>query len=310
MLGGCFNYDLPYPEDGLTDAVDVVDPDTALDPDLDPDLDTALDSDPDVPVSTPGFVTISPDTYTMGSPTGEPGRYSDETEHMVTLTGSFEIMEKEVTQGQFEGQMEYNPSGFGSCGADCPVETVNWHEAAAYANAVSTGAGLDECYTCTGSGDSVTCEPSASYATPYDCPGYRLPTEAEWEYAARAGTPGGTYNGTSTLTLCESPNSVLDPIAWFCGNASSMTHSVGEQTPNSWELHDILGNVLEWCHDWYDSYGGAVTDPWGPETGESRVLRGGSWSDGARSARAAARNYRVPDIRTNEFGFRLARSLP
>jgi formylglycine-generating enzyme required for sulfatase activity len=305
MLGGCYDFDLPYPEDGLTDAADVLDIDTVLD--LDPDPDMALDSD--APPTTPGFVTISPVPFMMGSPTEEPGRFSDENEHSVTLTGSFEIMEKEVTQGQFEELMEYNPTDFVSCGADCPVDTMNWHEAAAYANAVSVDADLDECYTCTGSGDSVTCEPSASFATPYDCPGYRLPTEAEWEYAARAGTTGGTYNGTSTLTECESPNTVLDPIALFCGNASSTTHSVGGQTPNSWGLFDILGNVWEWCHDWYDPHEGTVTDPWGPVTGSSRVLRGGSWSSAARSTRAATRNYRVPTIRINDFGLRLARSL-
>jgi formylglycine-generating enzyme required for sulfatase activity len=249
----------------------------------------------------------------MGSPASEPGRIAArEVEHEVTLTRSFEIMAYEVTQWQFEALMGYNPSSFGSCGSDCPVEMVNWHEAAAYANALSTDAGYAECYTCSGSGTGVTCSPSATYATPYDCPGYRLPTEAEWEYAARAGTTWGTYNGTSTLTGCESPNTVLDPIAWFCGNSSGATHAVGDKTAYAWDLYDMLGNVLEWCHDWYvEGLGtGAVTDPWGPVTGSYRVLRGGSWSGYARDARAARRDDYDPGGPGNNIGFRLARSLP
>jgi formylglycine-generating enzyme required for sulfatase activity len=139
-----------------------------------------------------------------------------------------------------------------------------------------------------------------------------LPTEAEWEYAARAGTTGGTYNGTSTLTDCTMPNTVLDPIAWFCGNASSTTHEVGTRDPNPWGLYDMLGNVYEWCHDWYvEGLGtGAVTDPWGPVTGSYRVSRGGSWSYDARYARAAYRHDRDPGNRFYYIGFRLARSLP
>jgi formylglycine-generating enzyme required for sulfatase activity len=256
------------------------------------------------------MVSITAGTFTMGSPASEPGRQWNETQHEVTLTRDFAIQPTEVTQGQFETLMRYNPSYFASCGSDCPVETVSWHEAAAYANAVSASEGFAECYECTGSGASVSCSLDASFATPYDCPGYRLPTEAEWEYAARAGTTGGTYNGTSTLTGCESPNAVLDPIAWFCGNASSTTHPVGGKTANAWGLYDMLGNVWEWCHDWSDAYPGDVTDPWGPVTGSSRMFRGGSWGNDAGDARAASRTGSDPGGRADGIGFRLARSLP
>ncbi len=258
---------------------------------------------------TPGFVTIVPGTFTMGSLTSEPGRRPDETEHVVTLTGSFEMMAHEVTQDQFEPLMGYNPSNSDSCDTNCPVDTVNWHDAAAFANALSVAAGYGECYRCTGSGTGVGCEPSASYATPYDCPGYRLPTEAEWEYAARAGTTGGTYNGTSTLTDCTLPNTVLDPIAWFCGNSSFTTHAVGVKGANQWGLYDMLGNLYEWCHDWYDAYPQDVTDPWGPGSGLNRVLRGGSWYGLAMYARAASRIHIAPGTRDYYLGFRLARSI-
>jgi formylglycine-generating enzyme required for sulfatase activity len=151
---------------------------------------------------------------------------------------------------------------------------------------------------------------AAAYATPYACPGYRLPTEAEWEYAARAGTTTGTYNGTSTLLYCEQPNGVLDSIAWFCGNGGSTTHAAGGKTANAWGLYDLLGNVWEWVHDWYAAYPGDASDPWGPAAGSLRVIRGGSWVNVAQYARAADRNYDDPSSRGDSLGFRPVRSLP
>ncbi len=244
----------------------------------------------------------------MGSPPGEEGRDDNETQHEVTLTQDFEILATEVTQSEFEAVMGYNPSHFSGC-ADCPVEWVSWYEAAAYCNALSDAAGLDRCYVCSGSDEEVECEPGSSFTTPYDCTGYRLPTEAEWEYAARAGTTTATYNGDLDDIDCSS--AVVDPIAWYCGNSDDTTHLVGTRGSNDWGLHDMLGNVWEWCHDWDDVYpDGSVTDPWGPPSGSHRVIRGGSWNFLARLARAALRGRDRPAYRYDNVGFRPVRSRP
>jgi formylglycine-generating enzyme required for sulfatase activity len=163
-----------------------------------------------------------------------------------------------------------------------------------------------------------------------DCTGYRLPTDAEWEYAARAGTTTGTYNGTSTLKGAESPNTVLDPIAWFVGNskvtysgsydctslggpnASCGTNPVKSKQANAWGLYDMLGNVQEWIGDYYGDYPtGTVTDPTGPSTGTYRVTRGGGWVEDAKWVRAAVRPCcSAPDYQSPDNGFRPVRSGP
>jgi len=258
----------------------------------DGDGDGDADGDADMPAK---WARLSGGTFTMGSPASEEGRYDDETQHQVTLTRDYEIQTTEVTQSQFKAVMGYDPSDFGGCG-DCPVETVRWYEAAAYCNALSDLAILDRCYDCSGSGFSVICEPSGSYSSPYDCPGYRLPTEAEWEYAARSGTTGASYAD-------------LDDVAWYHGNSGVETHPVGSKNPSPWGLHDMLGNVWEWCHDWHDDYpSGSVTDPWGPETGSGRLLRGGSAVSHARYARAAGRTWPAPGGSADDVGFRPVRS--
>ena len=142
----------------------------------------------------------------------------------------------------------------------------------------------------------MECEPGDSYSSPYECPGYRLPTESEWEYAARAGTFGPRYGD-------------LDDVAWYSGNSGGRTHDVGGLDPNDWGLYDMLGNAWEWCHDWYDDYpSGSVTDPWGPSTGSARVSRGGSWGLGAEGVRAADRAWGGPGGRADFIGFRPSRS--
>jgi formylglycine-generating enzyme required for sulfatase activity len=249
------------------------------------------------------FVRIEPGTFTMGSPEGELGRQDDEIQHAVTLTRAFLLQATEVTQGEYSALMRGNPSAFTDCGVDCPVEQVRWFDATAYANAVSATEGLAPCYDA--SGEVV------GGATVYDCEGYRLPTEAEWEYAARAGTTTATYRGNLSgdpFSCVRQAN--LDLIAWHCGNLGDMAQPVGGKQANAWGLYDMLGNVWEWTHDWYGEYGGPVTDPSGAASGSYRVVRGGSWGFLAVDARAAMRGYVDPDGGIFYRGFRLARTLP
>jgi len=247
--------------------------------------------------------------FDMGSPVEEAGRHSNELQHEVTLTRDYSILSSEITQSMFETLMGYSPSYHDTCGSSCPVEMVSWHEAAAWCNALSQEAGLSECYDCEGSGVDSVCQLSTLFSTPYDCPGFRLPTEAEWEYAARAGTTTATYTGdlNSDILDCEHPNLILDPIAWFC---ESGPQPVMQKMPNSWGLYDILGNVWEWCHDHYeeDYPAGPVIDPVNAPGSGKRSFRGGAWHYLASSSRAASRSRRNPEDREFYVGFRPVRT--
>jgi formylglycine-generating enzyme required for sulfatase activity len=267
------------------------------------------------------MVLIPAGTFTMGSPNDELGRLDREgPQHQVTLTRSFYLQTTEVTQAQWESVMGNNPSYFSGCGGDCPVETVNWWEAIAYVNQLSVAEGLPTCYTLSGCGatlpgQGMTCTGVTVNATggnPYLCQGYRLPTEAEWEYAYRAGTTTAFYNGGISVPDC-SYDANLDAIGWYCGNSGSTMHPAAQKVPNAWGLYDMSGNVLEWVWDWYSStyYSSSpAEDPLGPESGSSRVLRGGSWSDYAQGCRAAYRSSAAPGSRVHYLGFRPARSGP
>jgi len=270
------------------------------------------------------WIEVTAGDFYMGSPLDEPGRFSNgvdyEVYHLVTITKDYFILQTEVAQGDFEDVMGYNPSHWGQegtgvyCGRDCPVEQVNWNEAAAFCNAISLADGYEQCYTCTGSGDSVSCEPKAEYTKPNDCLGYRLPTEAEWEYSARAGTTTSTYNGTidENHLGCEENNNVLNTIAWFCDNSRNKTHPSKLLDPNNLVIYDMLGNVNEWCHDWWQNELSSLheTDPFGPISGNNRVLRGGSYDSEARECRTAYRSSLPPFIGGYSNGFRPVRTIP
>lgn len=254
------------------------------------------------------WIGVSRGEFFMGSRATDPGREDDEIRHSVRLTHAFFIQATEVTQAQFHRVMGYNPSRYFGCGLDCPVEQVSWHEAAAYTNALSAMEGLEECYVCRGARELVECYRLES---PYICEGYRLPTEAEWEYAARGGT-----------SLEPRNEKVLNDVAWHLDNSrvhyvdsfpiagGSGPRSVGLRQANRLGLNDTLGNVAEWCHDWYSTYGlyGNV-DPYGAGAGEGRVIRGGSWWDPSSRVRIPLRGSSSPNSRSDTNGFRVVRSL-
>lgn len=267
-----------------------------------------------VKVRAPGdWVLIKAGSFMMGSPESEKGRTSREGLHRVTLTHDFILQTTEVTQGQWEEVMGSNPSMYKSCGRDCPVEQANWFEAATYCNKLSQREGLSECYRMseckTNPATGLRC--GAVSFEGLSCPGYRLPTEAEWEYAARAGTSTATYRGDldPNALRCETPNKVLDPLGWFCGNSSETPHPVGRKLANAWGLHDMLGNVWEWTLDWFESsLSGPATDPTGPLESPRRVSRGCAWRSDAARCRAAFRYSGGPGNRGDDVGLRPART--
>jgi len=262
-----------------------------------------------------GWVCVPAGSYTMGSPDDEPGRYDNETQHQVTLTCGFLMKATEVTQAEWQAVMGSNPSYCVSCGGTCPVERVSWNKVVAYCNALSSSEGLERCYQDSGGADYDAADAAARVPPAWPqglaCLGYRLPTEAEWEYAARAGTQTAFYTGaiTNAGNDCgDDPN--LDLAGWYCGNAGGSIHPVGGKPANAWGLYDMLGNVWEWCWDWYGDYPGAVSDPLGPPAGSYRVTRGGSRNDYAVYARAANRSGYGPNGVSYNLGFRPVRSIP
>lgn len=243
-------------------------------------------------------------TYWIGSPADEVGRFPDERRHQVEITRGFWLMATEVTEGQWrELLIPTNPSRLSLCD-NCPVERVSWWEAVAFANLASEREDLERCYdvsSCTGTLGTGDFECREVPFRGLTCTGYRLPTEAEWEVAARA-VPAGN----------DRPEPIygrdLGSIAWYSGNSGRRTHPVGTLQPNAWGFSDMLGNLYEWTANAYAFYpaNGPVRDPLA-EKGSFRVVRGGSWYSDARFARAAFRYGWHPSSQVHYFGFRLAR---
>ena len=250
------------------------------------------------------IVQIPSGTFTMGSPEGEADRY-DETQHQVTISKGFYMGKYEVTQELYQTVTGVNPSNFSSNPATGeiqsrrPVERVTWYDAVEFCNKLSERESLTPTYTITDrfptSGYPIA---SATVTVNWDANGYRLPTEAEWEYACRAGTTTA-YNNTG--------NTLSNNTGWYLDNSLGKTHEVGKK-PSAFSLHDMHGNVYEWCWDWYGSYAsGAQTDPRGAASGSLRVKRGGSWGSYARNLRSAGRSYDFPYGRSGGIGFRVVR---
>jgi formylglycine-generating enzyme required for sulfatase activity len=249
----------------------------------------------------------------MGSPPSEPGRSNDESLHQVTIGRAFLMKTTEVTQSEWQSVMGNNPSAHSRC-ADCPVERVNWYESVVYANALSARDGYAPCYD-KGAGGAYDPTAAAASQTPIwtaglACAGYRLPTEAEWEYAARAGTTTAFWSGAATASNGRCPvDPGLEPGGWYCNNATG-SRVVGAKRANPWGLYDMNGNVWEWVWDWDGPYPGAAIDPVGPATGTRRGERGGSYFNISYSCRSAERFSDLPRSSLDNSGFRLSRSLP
>jgi len=219
------------------------------------------------------FVLIPAGKFMMGSPETEKGRFADETQHEVTISKPFYMGKYSVTQEQYEAITGTNPSNFK--GVKSPVENVSWEDAQEFCKKLSAK-----------SGKTV-----------------QLPTEAQWEYACRAGTISAYYCGDEEADLAR--------VAWRSLNSGGTTHPVGQKEPNAWVLYDMHGNVWEWCEDLFGEYPtGVATDRRGSRTGTGRVLRGGSWNSNPWVCRSAVRRSFTPDFRYNDIGFRLMLAGP
>jgi formylglycine-generating enzyme required for sulfatase activity len=225
-------------------------------------------------------------TFTMGSPTTEAGRATNETEHNVTLTKGFYLGKYEVTQAQYEAVTGTNPSEFNATGnGNRPVEKVTWTEAVAFCNLLTNQ-------------EQAAGRLPAGWA-------YVLPTESQWEYACRAGTTTA-YSWGATIASSNA-NYNWDGAA-TTGNDFKQTRDVGQYAANPWGFFDMHGNVWEWTADWYQAAyptGNPVIDPTGPASGSHRVKRGGSWSHDGTDLRSAKRSHSPPSARNNFLGFRV-----
>lgn len=258
------------------------------------------------------FVHVDAGTFDMGSSVFDADRADDELEHTVVLTNDFEMARTEITAEQFELYAGYNPVQENVTCTDCPVQNVSWSEAAAFTNTMNDFHGLESCYVCDGSGVDVECSLAMD---PYECEGFRLPTEAEWEYAADAGQ-GFTYPGS------DDPSEV----GWFFDSSDHHTEPVGLLLPNALGLVDMGGNVREFVNDWYSDYSpGVVTNPYSDVVEGGRPIeRGASFDCIPRHMRVVTRYFHMNSdtehpnngvgqdreyVRDAHVGFRIVRGL-
>lgn len=294
-----------------------------------PVIPTSTPTSPPTPTQPPaptGFVYFAPGSFIMGSPSDEACRDSDETQHTVTLTNGFYMMETEVTRQMWadlrtvQATLPSDPSDTAySWTMNHPVQYITWYESILFANLMSLQYGYTQCYY-----------KDAGFTTPVDATnytselfycnftanGYRLPTESEWEYVCRAGTTGAfscnepDYTSESCGSCLAFANPMLEQYCVYCANDPDSTAEVGSKLPNPEGLYDIHGNVWEWCWDWHGPYPtGSVTDPTGAISGSYREQRGGSWGSYASGCRTANRYSYAPDPRSYYVGFRLLRTV-
>ena len=264
-------------------------------------LDNDCDGETDEGAACPrdrALVVVAPGVFRRGSPPEEAFRDEDETAGDVELTRTLLVRRTEVTQAEWQGVTGDNPSAVAA--ADRPVEQITWYDAIGFANALSERDGLPVCYAVDGA--------EVGWPDGLDCQGWRLPTEAEWEYLARAGTVGATWTADEGVTLAEA--------AWYSENSEDLHHPVGSRLDSPFGLFDVYGNVAEWVWDRYGPYPepdpaeGPVVDPLGPADGAERVARGGAFSFRARLLRSANRAQHSPMTRSGSLGLRLVRTAP
>ena len=249
------------------------------------------------------FVLIPAGSFLMGSPKSEKGRQWNEKRHKVVISKSFYMGESEVTQGQWEKLVGFNPSSFSKLGKNYPVDTISWDQCIEFIRVLNKWENTDR---------------------------YQLPTEAQWEYACRAGSTTAFAEGNVTTNSCNEPEPALIHTAWYCYNSGDASpaggfkpHPVKTRKPNKWGLYDMHGNVQEWVLDsckWRNFWRtrvGAVTDTYKDniidplnKTGEHRIIRGGGWYQKSKYQRSAYRSYYKPGVKRNSLGFRIVRLQP
>ncbi len=244
------------------------------------------------------FVLIPSGNFVMGSPKSETGRQWNEKQHTVVISKSFYMGETEVTQGQWEKLVGFNPSSFSKLGKNYPVDTISWDQCKEFIRVLNGWENTNR---------------------------YQLPTEAQWEYACRAGSTSAFSNGPITTDSCNKPEPALINMAWYCYNSGDMSpaggfkpHPVKTGKPNNWGLYDMHGNVQEWVLDsckwrnfWRtrvgvvtDTYKNNIIDPLN-KTGKHRIIRGGGWYQKSKYQRSAYRSYYKPGVKRNSLGFRI-----